>query len=98
MFDLAFFNKKTILVTGHTGFKGTWLCKILINAGANVIGYALKPADEESLFQLSKVEAQMTSIIGDVRDLKHLKEVFCKYQPELVIHMAAQPLVLSRFK
>ena len=98
MLDLSFYKNKTVLVTGHTGFKGTWLCKILINAGAKVIGYALEAPTNPNLFELSKVEENMVSIIGDVRDLKHLKEVFDKYQPEIVLHLAAQPIVRDSYK
>lgn len=98
MLDLSFYKNKTVLVTGHTGFKGTWLCKILINAGAKVIGYALEAPTNPNLFELSKVEKNMVSIIGDVRDLKHLKEVFDKYQPEIVLHLAAQPIVRDSYK
>lgn len=98
MLDLAFYKNKTVLITGHTGFKGTWLCKMLINAGAKVIGYALEAPTKPNLFELSKVEKQMVSIIGDVRDLKHLKEVFDKYRPEIVLHLAAQPIVRESYK
>ena len=98
MLDLAFYRNKTVLITGHTGFKGTWLCKMLINAGAKVIGYALEAPTKPNLFELSKVEDQMVSIIGDVRDLKHLKDVFDKYQPEIVLHLAAQPIVRDSYK
>lgn len=98
MLDLSFYKDKIVLVTGHTGFKGTWLVKILLNAGAKVIGYSLEAPTNPSLFELSKVEKQMTSIIGDVRDYKHLKEVFDEYQPELVFHLAAQPIVRDSYK
>lgn len=98
MLDLSFYKGKTILVTGHTGFKGTWLCKILINAGAKVVGYALEAPTDPSLFKLSNIEKDMISIIGDIRDYEHLKSVFDKYQPELVIHLAAQPIVRDSYK
>ncbi|MDY6009010.1 MAG: GDP-mannose 4,6-dehydratase, partial [Bacilli bacterium] len=98
MLDLRFYKGKTILVTGHTGFKGTWLCKILINAGAKVVGYALEAPTNPSLFKLSNIEKDMISIIGDIRDYEHLKSVFDKYQPELVIHLAAQPIVRDSYK
>ena len=98
MLNLAFYKGKTVLVTGHTGFKGTWLCKILIHAGANVIGYSLEAPTNPNLFSLSKISNKMVSIIGDVRDLKHLKEVFDKYQPEIVLHLAAQPIVRDSYK
>ena len=98
MLDLSFYKNKKVLITGHTGFKGTWLTKILINAGANVLGYSLEAPTNPSLFKLSKIESQMTSIIGDVRDYKHLKEVFDEFQPEIVMHLAAQPIVRDSYK
>lgn len=98
MLSLDFYKGKTVLVTGHTGFKGTWLCKILINAGAHVVGYSLNPPTEPNLFTLSKIEKDMISIIGDIRDYTNLKSVFDKYQPELVFHLAAQPIVRDSYK
>lgn len=98
MLDLSFFKNKKILITGHTGFKGTWLSKILINAGAKVIGYSLEAPTNPNIFELSKVKNDMVSIIGDIRDFNHLKEVFEKNQPELVIHLAAQPIVRDSYK
>ncbi len=95
---LEFYKGKRVLVTGHTGFKGTWLCKILINAGAKVIGYSLKAPTNPNLFELSKIDDKMVSIIGDVRDFNHLKEVFDEYKPELVFHMAAQPIVRDSYR
>jgi CDP-glucose 4,6-dehydratase len=84
-------------VTGHTGFKGTWLCKMLINAGAKVTGYALQPPTEQSLFSLSGIENEMNSIIRDIRDLKSLKQAFHDAEPDLAIHLAAQPLVRDSY-
>jgi len=97
MLDLAFYKNKTILITGHTGFKGTWLCKILTNAGAKVIGYSIDKPTNPSLFDLAKVEDKITSIFGDIRDYNHLKEVFDRYQPEIVLHLAAQPIVRESY-
>ena len=97
MRDLSFYKDKTVLVTGHTGFKGSWLCKVLLSQGAKVIGYALQPQAEPSLFRLLELDRQMISIYGDIRDLGHLQEVIQKYQPEIVIHMAAQPLVRESY-
>ncbi len=96
--DLIFYQGKKVLVTGHTGFKGTWLCKILIGAGAQVIGYSLNPPTSPSLFELSNIEKEMTSIIGDIRDLNHLQQVFKEYQPEIVLHLAAQPIVRTSYE
>ncbi len=89
----VFWQGKKVLLTGHTGFKGSWLSLWLQAMGAEVIGYALAAPTNPSLFDIADVEAGMTSIIADIRDLDKLKAVFAKYQPEIVIHMAAQPLV-----
>lgn len=91
--DLSFYKDKKVLITGHTGFKGTWLSRILIEQGADVIGYSLEPVDNPSFFDMSKNALQMKSIIGDVLDIEKLQNVFNMYQPEIVFHMAAQPLV-----
>lgn len=96
--DLSFYKGKKVLVTGHTGFKGSWLCKILVNAGANVVGYSIDPPTNPSLFELSGIKNEMTSYIADIRDLDKLKEVFEKEQPELVFHLAAQPIVRDSYK
>lgn len=96
--DLSFYKGKKVLVTGHTGFKGTWLCRILINAGAQVTGYSLNPPTEPNLFSMADVENRMNSVIGDIRDLDHLKKVFEQTQPEIVLHLAAQPIVRDSYK
>lgn len=96
--DLSFYSGKRVLVTGHTGFKGTWLCRMLINAGAVVTGYSLHPPTNPSLFEMADVEGKMDSIIGDVRDLEHMMDVFMKAQPEIVLHLAAQPIVRDSYK
>lgn len=96
--NLNFYNNKKILITGHTGFKGSWMCKLLTDAGAIVTGYALEPPTNPSLFEICKLAEKMDSIIGDIRDLSHLQRVFEKSQPEIVIHMAAQPLVRDSYK
>ncbi len=93
MLDLAFYAGKSILITGHTGFKGTWLTRILVNAGANVIGYSRCSAKEVSFFEASTIKNRIVHIQGDVRDLNHLKKVFEEYHPEIVFHLAAQPIV-----
>ena len=89
----TFWQGKKVLVTGHTGFKGSWLSLWLQAISADVIGYALAAPTNPSLFDIADVEAGMTSIIADIRDLDKLHAVFAKHQPEIVIHMAAQPLV-----
>ena len=98
MESLEFYQGKTVLVTGHTGFKGSWLCVMLQMAGANVVGYALKPAEEQKLFQLSGIKGRMNSIEGDIRDLNHLKAVFDEVHPEIVFHLAAQPIVRESYE
>ena len=95
--DFSFYKDRTVLVTGHTGFKGSWMCKLLEMEGAKVIGYALEAPTEPSLFYIAKIDAGMTSIIGDIRDLNHLNKVFDEYKPEIVIHMAAQPIVRESY-
>ena len=89
----AFWQGKRVLLTGHTGFKGSWLSLWLQSMGAQVTGYALAPPTNPSLFDIAEVARGMTSIIGDIRDLAKLQVVFAEHQPEIVIHMAAQPLV-----
>ena len=71
-----FYKGKKVLVTGHTGFKGTWLSRILVNAGAEVTGYSLNPPTDPALFNMAGFEGKMNSVIGDIRDLAHLKQVF----------------------
>ena len=94
----SFYKNKKILITGHTGFKGTWLCRMLANAGAVVAGYSLQPPTQPSLFLLADVEDKINSIIGDVRDFEHLNHVFAEVQPEIVFHLAAQPIVRESYK
>lgn len=98
MIDLSFFYGKKVLITGHTGFKGSWMSVVLVNAGATVIGYSSCCKTETRLFDLCGIKNQITHIKGDVRDLEHLKVVFKEYQPEIVIHMAAQPIVRDSYK
>lgn len=93
-----FYKRKNILITGHTGFKGSWLSEILINWNANVSGFSLNPPTEPNLFTLLKLDSKMDSNIGDIRDLNQLKEVFDRVKPEIVIHMAAQPLVRESYE
>ena len=97
LMDLSFYNGKTVLVTGHTGFKGSWMCKVLSMHGAKVIGYATEPPTSPSLFETAKIENEITSVIGDIRDLAKLTETMNKYRPEIVIHMAAQPIVRESY-
>lgn len=98
MFDFSFYRNKRVLVTGHTGFKGSWLCEILHILGADVTGYALEPQQEESLYELADIGNRVNSHIGDIRDLDELLRIFKKNSPEIVIHMAAQPLVRQSYE
>jgi len=87
------YKNKPVLITGHTGFKGSWLAIWLKELGANVIGYALDPPSEPNNFEATRLQEEITHIHGDIRDLDRLKETFEKYRPEFVFHLAAQPLV-----
>ena len=93
----AFFQSKKVLVTGHTGFKGAWLCRTLQLLGADVVGYALE-AQEPSLFRLASMDTSMDSRIGDIRDLDALSAVFRQVRPEIVFHLAAQPIVATGYE
>ena len=92
-----FYKNKNVFITGHTGFKGSWLCKILTMAGANVTGYSLTPPTNPDLFTLSGVEKDINSVIGDVRDFEALKKAFDSAKPEIVFHLAAQPIVRDSY-
>ena len=97
MFDINFYKGKKVFITGHTGFKGSWLCKILTNVGAEVTGYSLNPPTSPSLFEIAKIEDDIHSVIGDIRYLDSLKSVFDEAQPEIVLHLAAQPIVRDSY-
>jgi CDP-glucose 4,6-dehydratase len=94
----GFFRNKRIFVTGHTGFKGSWLCLWLHALGAKVSGYALDPPTDPSLFALCKIDQLVQSTIADIRDGASLKKAMLASQPDVVIHMAAQPLVRDSYK
>ena len=96
--DSGFWRGKRVYITGHTGFKGSWLCLLLQHLGAELKGYALSPATEPALFLEARVAQGMTSEIGDVRDLATLTASLVDFDPEIVIHMAAQPLVLASYE
>lgn len=98
MFDLKFYKGRRVFITGHTGFKGTWLCKVLIRSGAIVTGYSLEPPTCPSLFKIAGVEKHIHSIIGDIREYAILKEAFDAAQPEIVFHLAAQPIVRESYQ
>ncbi len=96
--DFSFYKGKKVLVTGHTGFKGSWMCSLLLHAGADITGYALEAPTTPSLFDICHIAKNIHSVTGDIRDLPHLSHVFRETQPEVVIHMAAQPLVRESYK
>lgn len=96
--DFDFYRGKRVFVTGHTGFKGTWLCRILVQAGAEVTGYSLPAPTNPNLFELAGLDGKMTSVIGDIRDLPKLKAAFEAAQPQTVLHLAAQPIVRDSYK
>ena len=98
MLDTNFYKDKKVLITGHTGFKGAWLCKILNNWGARVAGYALNPPTDPNLFNMIGLERQMHSVTGDIRDMVRLEKVFEEFRPEIVLHLAAQPIVRDSYK
>lgn len=97
-FDPAFYRGKKVFVTGHTGFKGAWLCRILQKYGATVTGYSTEPPTSPSLFEVARVADGMTSVIGDIRDFGALFAAFEKAQPEIVLHLAAQPIVRESYR
>lgn len=92
------YKGRKVLVTGHTGFKGSWLCLLLNKLGADIYGYSLMPPTQPSLYVEARIEQLITSYTGDVRDLSYLQQVMREVQPEIVIHMAAQPLVRESYK
>lgn len=94
----SFYQGKKVLITGHTGFKGTWMCAVLSKLGAVVTGYALEPPTLPNLFDLTGMEGRIQSVLGDIRDIDHLKRVFDQVRPEIVIHMAAQPIVRESYR
>lgn len=97
-FDLNFYRGKRVFITGHTGFKGSWLCRILRNAGAVVTGFSTEPPTDPSLFEVADIASGMTSIIGDVRDFDALFAAFEAAKPEIVLHLAAQPIVRESYR
>lgn len=98
MKDISFYKGKKVLLTGHTGFKGSWLCRLLLLLGADITGYALEAPTTPNLFGLCNISNDINSIMGDVRDLDHMDNVFREIKPEIVIHLAAQPLVLESYR
>ena len=93
-----FYKNKRVLVTGNTGFKGSWMCEALIRMGAQVTGYALEPPTVTNLYSIIELDKRMDTVTGDIRDLDRLQRVFNEKRPEIVIHMAAQPIVRESYK
>ena len=91
------YKNKTVLVTGHTGFKGSWLCIWLKELGANIVGYALEPYTKKDNFVVSGLHKKIKHNLGDIRDFSKLTAIFEKYQPEIVFHLAAQPIVRQSY-
>ena len=98
MFETDFYCGKSIFVTGHTGFKGSWLSALLVDAGARVTGFSLPAPTTPNLFEISGIESSLVSITGDVRDRQALTEAMAAAQPEIVFHLAAQPIVRDGYK
>lgn len=96
--NVNFFKDKKIFITGHNGFKGSWLCRILLNAGAKICGYSLPLEKKDNLFELADVKNDIEDINGDIRDYSFLQNVFNNFNPEIVIHLAAQPIVRESYK
>ena len=98
MIDKSFWRNKKIFITGHTGFKGSWLCLILHSLGAKITGYALPPPTDPNLFTLSKISELVHSVVADIRDFDSLKKAIISAQPDIIFHMAAQSLVRESYK
>ena len=95
---LEFYRNKRILITGHTGFKGSWLCQILLSAGAEICGIGLIPNTNPSLFHLLQLENKLENHYTDIRDFNEVKRIFDTFKPEIVFHLAAQPLVIDSYR
>lgn len=98
MIDSTFWKGKKVFLTGHTGFKGSWLSIWLNQLGADVLGYALPPNTKPSLYEIAQIDTLINSVIGDIRDLDLLKQTMVSFNPDIVIHMAAQPLVRDSYE
>ena len=95
--DATFWKDKKVFVTGHTGFKGAWMCRVLLNFGAEVVGYSLPAPTNPNLYSLAELENKISGTLADIRDFEKLKTSFDEAKPEIVIHMAAQPIVRDSY-
>src|SRR3989338_9357040 len=95
---LDIYKDKTVLITGHAGFVGCWLSLWLKELGAKVIGFSLDPVQEPNLFRIIESKNKIDHVAGDIRDYTYLLSIFKKYKPEIVFHLAAQPLVRLSYK
>lgn len=95
---ISFWQNRKVFITGHTGFKGSWLSLWLQQLGANIIGYSLNPETTPNLFTIGNVSKKMENIYGDIRNFDLLEKSLCNFQPEIIIHMAAQSLVKKSYK
>ena len=95
---LEFYKGKRVFITGHTGFKGSWLCRMLLLAGADVTGFSLEPPTNPSLFKMAGIEGKIKNIVGDIRDFDALEKAFADARPQIVFHLAAQPIVRDSYK
>ena len=93
-----FYKGKKVFLTGHNGFKGSWMCKVLKMMGAQVCGFSLKPNTQPNLYEIANLKENMINIIGDIRDLEYLRKAVCEFKPDILIHMAAQPIVRESYK
>lgn len=96
--DAGFWSGRRVLVTGHTGFKGAWLSSWLLKLGAEVTGYALAPTDEPNLFELLDLQSRLEHRVADIRDPDGLLDAMRRVKPEIVVHLAAQPLVRESYR
>lgn len=98
MIDLSLYKGKKVFITGHTGFRGSWLCLLLHQLGVEIYGYALQPPTNPSLYKIARINEFVTSYVADIRDYQSLSNALSEVQPDIVIHMAAQPLVRDSYK
>jgi CDP-glucose 4,6-dehydratase len=98
MADISFYKNKTVFITGHTGFKGTWLCHLLLEAGAKLSAYSLAPPTNPSLFEQTGIDKEISSLNADIRDRDKLIKTVMETKPDIVFHLAAQPLVRLSYR